>query len=264
MEETVINNINQLYHNYSQLQNDTDYRLEFDNSDEYGHELGNIFPYAYPQQSQQPIPQSRPKTLPYSDVVLPDEYNLQAQDSRDIFNIMTSFPQYFQPNDSGFSSVNRTQNIIGTNRAVDESTSMTTLQYPDLTSLINSNSNIMAPLVENTFVDYKTCKICGKKISRDMVRHMRTHQPEGRFKCNFPQRYCSHRSRQFNRPYDHKKHLLNRHFMFDIPEVKKMINLNDKLKHTGTCLCGARYVAKEWLENHVLTSIAGQKCHMIE
>mmetsp|Transcript_2192 Transcript_2192/g.2401 ORF Transcript_2192/g.2401 Transcript_2192/m.2401 type:complete len:292 (-) Transcript_2192:934-1809(-) len=137
-------------------------------------------------------------------------------------------------------------------------------RYPDMTTLINSNTSIKVPLVESAFVDHKTCSVCGKKISRDMLRHMRTHQTVARFRCNFPKIRCNHKSRRFNRPYDHKKHLLNRHFKFDVPAVKKLHNLNDKLGHSGTCPCGQRFIAKEWLEKHILTNDLDHKCPLVE
>lgn len=137
-------------------------------------------------------------------------------------------------------------------------------KYPDMTSMINSNSNVAVSLVESTFVDHKVCSVCGKRISRDMSRHMRIHQTVSRFHCKFPKDVCSHKSGKFNRPYDYKKHLLNRHFKFDDPEIKKLHNLNDKLDYLGTCPCGARYVSKDWLENHVLTEDESKKCPLID
>lgn len=104
-------------------------------------------------------------------------------------------------------------------------------KYPDMTTLLNSNSNILLPQVENQFVDHKSCTICGKRITRDMSRHMRTHQTESRFSCKFPKTQCRHKLGKFNRPYDYKKHLLNRHFKFDDPYIKRLHNLSDKLYH---------------------------------
>lgn len=137
-------------------------------------------------------------------------------------------------------------------------------KYPDVTSMINSNSNVAVSLVESTFVDHKVCSVCGKRISRDMSRHMRIHQSVSRFHCKFPKDACSHKSGKFNRLYDYKKHLLNRHFKFDDPEIKKLHNLNDKLDFLGTCPCGIRYVSKDWLENHVLTEDPKKKCPLID
>ncbi|GME87806.1 unnamed protein product [Ambrosiozyma monospora] len=97
----------------------------------------------------------------------------------------------------------------------------------------------------------KKCSICGKYITRDITRHIRTHDVQSRFKCIFPPRQCLHKTKQFNRPYDFKKHLLNSHFEFDNCEVKKLHNLNDKLPCYGTCKCGLRLTGKEWLD-HVL------------
>ncbi|KAG7665640.1 uncharacterized protein J8A68_000846 [[Candida] subhashii] len=136
--------------------------------------------------------------------------------------------------------------------------------YPDLTTMVNSNANIAVPLVEAQFVDHKVCSLCGKKITRDMSRHMRTHQAESRFTCVFPRSQCIHKSGKFNRPYDFKKHLLNRHFQFDNPTVKKLHNLSDKLDHWGTCPCGHRALGRHWLDFHVLTDDASNRCPYIE
>lgn len=121
--------------------------------------------------------------------------------------------------------------------------------YPDLTTMVNL-TNISIP-VETQFVDRTKCSICGKRIQRDMQRHMRTHHEEARFKCCFPLEYCNHKSRKFNRPYDFKKHLLNKHFEFDVEYVKRFHNLKDKLGEMGTCPCGARFISDDWL-THVL------------
>lgn len=137
-------------------------------------------------------------------------------------------------------------------------------KYPDMTTLLNANSSIMLPPVESQFVDHKLCTICGKRITRDMSRHMRTHQLESRFTCKFPKSQCRHKSGKFNRPYDYKKHLLNRHFKFDDPCVKRLHNLSDKLHHWGTCPCGTRFVGKDWLDQHILTDDDDRRCVCIE
>ncbi|RCK58058.1 hypothetical protein Cantr_06938 [Candida viswanathii] len=137
-------------------------------------------------------------------------------------------------------------------------------QYPDMTTLVNSNAHIVVPLVEHRFVDNKVCTICGKKITRDMSRHMRTHQTELRFNCKFPKNQCRHKLGKFNRPYDFKKHLLNRHFKFDDPSIKRLHNLSDKLNHWGTCPCGLRFLGKDWLDDHILTDDPTRKCPFIE
>ncbi|CAX41027.1 unnamed protein product [Candida dubliniensis CD36] len=137
-------------------------------------------------------------------------------------------------------------------------------RYPDVTSLVNSNANIVVPLVESRFVDHKICTICGKRITRDMTRHLRTHQVDARFHCVFPKRQCRHKSGKFNRPYDYKKHLLNRHFTFDDSSIKRLHNLSDKLNHWGTCPCGLRFSGKDWLDEHILTDDPTKKCPLIE
>ena len=137
-------------------------------------------------------------------------------------------------------------------------------QYPDMTTLVNSNSLIPLPLVEHRFVDHKVCEICGKRITRDMSRHMRTHQVEARFTCKFPKLQCRHKLGRFNRPYDYKKHLLNRHFQFDDPDIKRLHNLSDKLNSWGTCPCGIRFLASVWLSEHILVEDLSRRCHLLE
>ncbi|CAK7891847.1 hypothetical protein CAAN1_01S07382 [[Candida] anglica] len=137
-------------------------------------------------------------------------------------------------------------------------------EYPDMTTMVNSNSSMVVPMVDSTFVDLHICTICSKRITRDMSRHMRTHQIIPRFSCTFPKSQCNHKSGRFNRPYDFKKHLLNRHFKFDIPDIKRIHNLSDKLDHTGSCPCGLRFVGKDWLDFHILTPDRSKRCPCIE
>lgn len=136
--------------------------------------------------------------------------------------------------------------------------------YPDVTTMLNDNVTIAAPLVEATFVDLKVCNVCGKRITRDMIRHMRTHQSNKRFNCKFPKESCSHGSGQFNRRYDFKKHLLNKHFKFDDSRIKKVHNLSDKLNDWGVCPCGQRFLSGDWLENHILTDDVSRRCPQME
>lgn len=105
------------------------------------------------------------------------------------------------------------------------------------------------------------CSICERFISRDFSRHMRIHNEVGRFQCVFPRSYCKHRSGKFNRPYDYKKHLLNMHFNFDDPSAKTLANLTEKLNVTGQCIaCGQKFIAIEWLDQHILTKDLTRKC----
>lgn len=136
--------------------------------------------------------------------------------------------------------------------------------FQDMTSLVNSDLSIAAPVVESTFVDHTRCSTCGKKITRDMTRHMRTHQLEKRFKCLFPKSVCLHKSGLFNRRYDFKKHLLNKHFMFDDPSLKRVHNLRDKLHSWGTCPCGQRFISSDWLDNHILTKYPKLRCVQLD
>lgn len=97
------------------------------------------------------------------------------------------------------------------------------------------------------------CQICGKYFRRDLPRHLRTHLEITRFECPFPREICPHKQGQFNRPYDFKKHLLHGHFIFDDQKkVRGFRDLHQKLSYTGTCRCGLRFTAGEWLDNHVL------------
>lgn len=108
------------------------------------------------------------------------------------------------------------------------------------------------------------CSICDKYISRDLTRHMRIHNEVGRFQCVYPKYMCNHKTQYFNRPYDYKKHLLHMHFRFDDPKGKTANTLTDKLPLEGICIaCGARFVANDWLETHVLTNSA-TKCPSLE
>ncbi|ODV97162.1 hypothetical protein PACTADRAFT_48911 [Pachysolen tannophilus NRRL Y-2460] len=109
----------------------------------------------------------------------------------------------------------------------------------------------------------KNCHVCHKLIHRDMLRHLRTHEPVSRFRCMFPHQFCRHRTGQFNRQYDFKKHLLNAHFKFDDPNIKKLYNLNEKLPHIGTCSCGLKFKALVWLEYHILTDDVNSRCPYI-
>lgn len=134
------------------------------------------------------------------------------------------------------------------------------MSYPDMTTMVNSEANIPLPMVETTFVDPSKCLVCGKKILRDMTRHMWTHQKEKRFKCVFPRSSCQHRSGLFNRRYDFKKHLLNNHFIYDDISARKEHNLREKLTQWGTCQCGQRFLSGDWLSEHILTKDENKKC----
>ncbi|CUM64312.1 uncharacterized protein PRCAT00001912001 [Priceomyces carsonii] len=109
------------------------------------------------------------------------------------------------------------------------------------------------------------CSVCDKYISRDLTRHMRIHNDVGRFQCVYPKFMCNHKTQYFNRPYDYKKHLLHMHFKFDDPRGKTANTLTDKLPMMGTCqACGARFMANDWLDLHVLTNDSSKKCSFVE
>ena len=93
------------------------------------------------------------------------------------------------------------------------------------------------------------CDICGRMISRDILRHRRTHDRISRFQCVFPKECCTHKTGFFNRRYDLKKHLLHIHFILDDPKVKKLKSLEQKLRKRGHCLCGQEMSAQESLDH---------------
>ncbi|KAG7193861.1 uncharacterized protein KQ657_005059 [Scheffersomyces spartinae] len=109
------------------------------------------------------------------------------------------------------------------------------------------------------------CTVCKKFIKRDFTRHMRIHDRVGRFQCVYPKSMCLHKTQNFNRPYDYKKHLLHIHFVFENHWGKITKLLTDKLPLTGSCLaCGEMFIASDWLENHVLTTDSSRRCkHVI-
>lgn len=116
-----------------------------------------------------------------------------------------------------------------------------------------SSSSVTTPGTNQTMEKKYQCQICGKYFRRDLPRHLRTHLEITRFECPFPREICPHKQGQFNRPYDFKKHLLHGHFVFDDQKkVKSFRDLHAKLSYTGTCRCGLRFQAGEWLDEHVL------------
>jgi hypothetical protein len=136
-------------------------------------------------------------------------------------------------------------------------------QLPELPPSISAPCIKRLPLIEVTdlttihpnlppaYNAAQKCDICGHVIASDIVRHKRTHDKEGRFKCLYPRSHCPHKSGHFHRQYDLKKHLLHDHFVLHSSSVKRMKNLTDKLDHVGTCHCGKRMKASEWL-NHIM------------
>jgi hypothetical protein len=101
----------------------------------------------------------------------------------------------------------------------------------------------------------QNCKVCGRLVARDIARHMRIHDEVARFHCIYPRSHCLHRSGNFNRQYDFKKHLLHAHFLLLDHNVKRINSLGEKMKHEGVCPCGGRMKAEEWLA-HILTKDA--------
>ncbi|ODV59361.1 uncharacterized protein ASCRUDRAFT_37525, partial [Ascoidea rubescens DSM 1968] len=103
----------------------------------------------------------------------------------------------------------------------------------------------------------KTCPVCRRVFVRDLKRHIRIHDDKPRFKCVFHRKdktnglkMCLHSTGRFNRPYDHKKHLLNNHFTFEDPHGKKEANLGPKLDCRGSCnYCGKHMTGQEFIEH---------------
>ncbi len=110
------------------------------------------------------------------------------------------------------------------------------------------------------------CHICHKYYRRDLPRHLRTHQATARFQCPYPRAQCPHKRGQFNRPYDYKKHLLHCHFTFDEQKrVRGFRDLRSKLSYWGTCGCGNRFLAEDWLATHIILGPGDPgRCSLLE
>lgn len=130
--------------------------------------------------------------------------------------------------------------------------------YPDFTTYLNNNPNQPAPTVDAVFMDQITCPTCGRNNFKSLKRHIKIHQSTPRFRCRFPRLICSFKINTYNRAFDFKRHLTNKHFKFDNPEAKRRPGLTSKLECVGSCPCGRRSTARDWLEVHVL----GEKCEL--
>ena len=137
---------------------------------------------------------------------------------------------------------------------------------PDLYRSISNHSTSSTPDEKKKRVSKGAiCPVCDKYISRDLTRHMRIHNEVGRFQCVYPKQMCNHKTQNFNRPYDYKKHLLHLHFQFDDPKGKNANTLGEKLPMSGVCIaCGVRFIAGDWLSEHVLTKDLEQRCLYVE
>lgn len=107
----------------------------------------------------------------------------------------------------------------------------------------------------------KWCPRCGV-FARKWRKHVkRCHRPK-RFVCNFwVLEKCSPSGGVFLDAISLKRHLLNRHFKFDNGEINWRISFGDKAHLLGTCECGFRTTAREWLDHHVLTD-SSQRCQL--
>ncbi|CAH2352650.1 hypothetical protein CLIB1423_07S04434 [[Candida] railenensis] len=123
--------------------------------------------------------------------------------------------------------------------------------YPDITTMINNNPEIIPPSVQSTFVDPKICQVCGKR-SNDMSRHMRIHDTNPRFSCKFPSSWCNYKSINYKRRYEFKRHLLCKHFKFDVLKMGRKMTVSSVLDHKGRCPCGLHSTARVWLDEHIL------------
>ncbi|KAI5956766.1 hypothetical protein KGF54_000383 [Candida jiufengensis] len=163
--------------------------------------------------------------------------------------------QYINPEDDNENKFSNLQKIKS-NHSVNSATSEKFDQQSTTTT---------TPKTKKRAAKGAVCPICDKYISRDLTRHMRIHNEIGRFQCVYPKHMCNHKTQNFNRPYDYKKHLLHSHFKFDDPKGKNANTLGDKLPIPGACMaCGTRFVASDWLSEHVLTKDLQKRCVYIE
>ncbi|CAK7917504.1 hypothetical protein CAAN3_21S00672 [[Candida] anglica] len=131
--------------------------------------------------------------------------------------------------------------------------------YSDITTLINSNPDIILPKVESTFVNPRICPVCGKSPN-EMSRHMKIHDTCPRFTCKFPSGWCHYKYVNYKRKYEFKRHLLARHFKFDDIKMNSKMTVSTVLDHAGMCPCGIRSTARWWIDNHILVEDQSQKC----
>lgn len=124
--------------------------------------------------------------------------------------------------------------------------------YPDLTTYVNMNPNAQVPVVDLVFNDQTTCHICGRLNFMNLKRHLKIHETTPRFKCRFPKLVCNFKTNLYNRSFDFKRHLINKHFKFDVRQVRRITQLLEKMTHPGTCPCRWHGVGKEWLNERIL------------
>lgn len=149
---------------------------------------------------------------------------------------------------------------VGSDLVYSASTGFTPPTTSTATATNTATTTLSKPLKKRVSKG-AVCSVCDKYISRDIARHMRIHDEVGRFQCVYPKSMCNHKTQNFNRPYDYKKHLLHLHFVFDDPKGKTANTLTDKLPIMGTCeACGARMIANDWLESHILTKDPKVRC----
>ncbi|KAI5962988.1 uncharacterized protein KGF55_002780 [Candida pseudojiufengensis] len=178
------------------------------------------------------------------------------------FDEQFTVSQYMGPedeiNDKNYLNLHKTKsnhsiNSVSSDKSITATTGTT------------STSTSITPKTKKRVAKGAVCPVCDKYISRDLTRHMRIHNEIGRFQCVYPKHMCNHKTQNFNRPYDYKKHLLHSHFKFDDPKGKNANTLGDKLPIPGCCIaCGSRYIANDWLNEHVLTKDLNKRCAYVE
>lgn len=134
--------------------------------------------------------------------------------------------------------------------------------YTDITSYVNSNPKALAPEVIAYFDDQVTCRICGRSNFINLKRHLKIHEQSQKYKCRFPKSVCNYKTNSYNRSFDFKRHLINKHFILDDKKAKKLPSLSAKFHLRGKCPCGFETTVKEWLYNHILTENESDRCFL--
>ncbi|CAN3374873.1 hypothetical protein DIURU_002614 [Diutina rugosa] len=125
--------------------------------------------------------------------------------------------------------------------------------YPDLTTFVNMNPSVNAPSVDVVFNDQQTCPQCGKSNFSNLRRHLKIHRSTAKFQCQFPRSVCNFKINSYNRSFDFKRHLVNKHFKFDDKKLSKAVSsLSQKAEYLGHCPCGWHGSCQEWLDTHIL------------
>lgn len=224
--------------------------------------------------------QSQPQALNQMQFMQQHQENQNSQQYAQDRNVQTQYNYMFEPSRTTTIDATKTRDSEENEEASSEKQSIGHQSSFQIETRLNLNQDVLPPQdksdgsIENSLelksskkklMKGTVCKICDRFISRDYSRHMRIHDEAGRFKCVFPPGYCNHKSRKFNRPYDYKKHLLNMHFRFDEVAAKLAPNLTEKLNAGGHCTaCGGRFIASDWLDNHIMSKDESNKCYKLQ